>query len=72
MADGLDLKFEEKGVKVVKHETKVEFGAVLSPEQKQQYEAELDTLLRSELANVQEVVYFDHNLRWVASLSLCV
>ena len=63
MSENIDLRFDEKGVKVVKHETKIQFTDVLTDDQRQQYEAELDTLLRAELNNVVEVVYFDHNLR---------
>ena len=63
MSENIDLRFDEKGVKVVKHETKIQFTDVLTDDQRQQYEAELDTLLRAELNNVAEVVYFDHNLR---------
>ena len=63
MSENIDLRFDEKGVKVVKHETKIQFTDELTDDQRQQYEAELDTLLRAELNNVVEVVYFDHNLR---------
>ena len=68
VSENIDLRFDEKGVKVVKHETKIQFTDVLTDDQRQQYEAELDTLLRAELNNVVEVVYFDHNLRWVLTL----
>lgn len=63
VAENIPLNFTEKGVTYAEHETKVEFGDVLTPEQRSQYEEELNTLLRSKLNNVAEVQVFDHNLR---------
>jgi len=61
--ENIDLKFHEKGVMYTDHVTKVQFGNTLTPEQKQEYEAELNSLLKSVLSNVEEVIMFDHNLR---------
>lgn len=61
--ENIDLKFQENGVMFTDHVTKVQFGDTLTSEQKLEYEAELDGLLRSTLPSVEEVIMFDHNLR---------
>jgi len=58
-----NLDFLEKGVTFVNHETNVKFGDVLTTEQKQEYENELDDLLKSQLKNVEDILVFDHNIR---------
>ena len=63
VAEGLPLGLATHGVMVAEHKTEVSFTDTLSPEQREQYEAELRQMLTDKLGNVAEVVFFDHNLR---------
>merc|ERR1712012_60232 len=61
--DVVDLKFDERGLLVVDHASKVQFDDPITEEQKKLYEVELETLLKKELQHVSEIIFFDHNLR---------
>ena len=61
--DVVDLKFDERGLLVVDHASKVQFDDPITEEQKKLYEVELETLLKKELPHVSEIIFFDHNLR---------
>ena len=63
VAEDLPLGLATHGVMVTEHNTEVNFSDTLSPEQQEQYEAELRKMLADKLGNVAEVVFFDHNLR---------
>ena len=63
VAEGLPLGLTTHGVMVTEHNTEVNFSDNLSPEQREQYEAELRQLLADKVGNVAEVKFFDHNLR---------
>ena len=63
VAEGLPLGLTTHGIMATQHITEVSFGDTLSPEQREQYEAELRQLLEDKVGNVAEVKFFDHNLR---------
>ena len=59
----IELDFKSKGVKLVDHKSNVEFGEELTEDINNQYDIELEALLKKELDHVSEVIVFHHNMR---------
>ena len=68
---GINLNYQEIGLKLVDHKSKVQFSEAITDNAKKQYEEELKKLLKHELANVEEIVFFDHNLRTSKTSAPC-
>ena len=60
----LRLSLAQHGVQIAECEARTQLGTEMDEATRLQYETEVGAMLRAQLNNVEEVVFFDHNIRW--------
>ena len=64
MQQKLSLSLAQHGVQIAECEARTQLGTDMDEVTRLQYETEVGAMLRAQLPNVEEVVFFDHNIRW--------
>ena len=60
----LRLSLAQHGVQIAECEARTQLGTEMDEVTRLQYETEVGAMLRAQLHSVEEVVFFDHNIRW--------
>ena len=60
----LSLSLAQHGVQIAECEARTQLGTEMDEVTRLQYETEVGAMLRAQLPSVEEVVFFDHNIRW--------
>ena len=60
----LRLSLQQHGVQIAECEARTQLGTEMDEVTRLQYETEVGAMLRAQLPNIEEVVFFDHNIRW--------